>query len=340
MWEKADNFLRDIEEGNFRKPEWTAEHGYVDFLVQCAEFKPSETNRRDIPSGLLSPYVAQAAGVSLPNGDILYLCRDKIDSVKRLLKDESFKAIFLTDSWEGLFYSEYPYWEHVFDAEGYVGDRRDPKKIVWWRKRLKDVEPGEKIERIFPPILFSGDEQPNLHPSSSRVERLLLDRRMKPPEELIEAVDVIEDEIFTKLYNKPEGIYEITPRQFEELVCGILKSFGWYVELTKSTRDGGYDIFAISKDISGLSSSWIIECKRYSPDRKVGIDCVRSILGVKNNDVRAAGAMVATTSSFSRDVKDYKASRYDLELVDYSRIVGWLGDVYERDLKSGILLPR
>ena len=62
----------------------------------------------------------------------------------------------------------------------------------------------------------------------------------------------------------------LLPRQFEELICEILAGFGWEVQLTPATRDGGYDMFAISQDlVAGVQTSWIIECKKYSAEKKV-----------------------------------------------------------------------
>lgn len=61
----------------------------------------------------------------------------------------------------------------------------------------------------------------------------------------------------------------------------------------------------------------IVECKRYRPERKVGIEIARSLLFVKDNN-RVDFAMIATTSSFTSGVMDLKASRYDLELADFN----------------------
>ena len=45
----------------------------------------------------------------------------------------------------------------------------------------------------------------------------------------------------------PRRLYELKPRQFEELVAEIWDAFGFEVELTQQTRDGGKDILAIRK---------------------------------------------------------------------------------------------
>ncbi len=146
-----------------------------------------------------------------------------------------------------------------------------------------------------------------------------------PPDSLVEAVQTITAQLIQYLAKHPKAMYTIEPRQFEELIAEILASYGWQVHLTKATRDGGYDLFAISKDQAGVETSWIIECKKYREDRKVGIDVARALYGVKM-DLNVANMMLATTSHFSRDLHAWKASRYDLELRDYEGILEWLNE--------------
>lgn len=143
------------------------------------------------------------------------------------------------------------------------------------------------------------------------------------PEKVIEVVGIITYELINYLKAHPKALYEIKPRQFEGLIAEVLASYGWQVDLTPSTRDGGYDIYAISPVHGKESTSWIIECKKYASDRKVGIDIVRALYGLRM-DLQIANAMLATTSYFSRDAHAYKASRYDLKLKDYGNILEWI----------------
>jgi HJR/Mrr/RecB family endonuclease len=165
------------------------------------------------------------------------------------------------------------------------------------------------------------------------------------PPPLVEVVQTINAELIRELQKKPELVYDLAPRRFEELIGEIFASFGWDVQLTPETKDGGYDIFAISKDVSGMRTSWIIECKRFRSDRKVGVDIARSLYAVKG-DLRVANAMIATTSSFTQGVHDYKTSRYDFHLSDYEQLIEWMnqyrpnpnGQLYLKDNK--LILPK
>lgn len=148
------------------------------------------------------------------------------------------------------------------------------------------------------------------------------------PKQLIKVVGVVTIELINYLKKHPKALYKIKPRQFEELIAEILASYGWQIQLTPPVKDGGYDIFAISKEIlSGVKTSWIIECKKYSPENKVSIDIVRALYGIKSN-LRIANALIATTSYFTKGANDFKASRYDIELKDYESILEWINQYH------------
>lgn len=148
-----------------------------------------------------------------------------------------------------------------------------------------------------------------------------------PPNELIQVAGTISSELIAHLQKHPEDLYDIRPRQFEELIAEVLASFGWQVELTPTSKDGGYDVYAITKDrAAGVTSSWIIECKKYGRESKVGVDIVRALYGIRNT-LQVGGAMLATTTHFTRDAvtfRNEKASRYDLHLKDYEGVLEWI----------------
>jgi HJR/Mrr/RecB family endonuclease len=132
------------------------------------------------------------------------------------------------------------------------------------------------------------------------------------------------DQLIQSIVKNPHSIYSITPRQFEELIAELLVYNGWEVELTPETRDGGYDLFAISKpdELTGVKSSFVIECKRYSIERKVGISTVRQLLHVKDR-ITASNAMIITSSDFTKGVYDYKAERYDFDAKNFESVINW-----------------
>jgi hypothetical protein len=117
----------------------------------------------------------------------------------------------------------------------------------------------------------------------------------------------------------------LSPREFEQLVAELLAGFGWKVNLTPPTRDGGVDIFGVSTDPSGLEVTWIVECKRYTEDHAVPIMLLRQLLGVKEY-LGASNGLLVTTSRFTRDAVAFAEQRHDLHRVDRDRLLGWIHD--------------
>jgi len=77
-----------------------------------------------------------------------------------------------------------------------------------------------------------------------------------------------------EFHKDPARLFELTPRQFEEFVADIWRrQFGFEVELTAQTRDSGRDIIAVRR--TDMLLRFLIECKRYAPERKVDIGIVR-----------------------------------------------------------------
>lgn len=106
-------------------------------------------------------------------------------------------------------------------------------------------------------------------------------------------------EKLSQLIKDPPTVYTIPPRCFEELFAHILEKQGYEkVRLTPETRDGGYDIEAFK---AGLSPErLLVECKRYSPERKIPVSTLRALYGVLEGE-GATRAVLATTSFFSPD---------------------------------------
>jgi len=120
----------------------------------------------------------------------------------------------------------------------------------------------------------------------------------------------------------PRRLFDFSPRQFEELVAEIWRKFGYCVELTSPTRDGGRDIIAIKQ--AEVNLRVLIECKRYATSNRVGVQVVRSLLGVKT-DEKATKAILATTSRFTAGAKDlFGRHIWELEPRDFDGVVDWL----------------
>jgi hypothetical protein len=104
------------------------------------------------------------------------------------------------------------------------------------------------------------------------------------------------------LLSRPQEIYSVPSRRFEEVVAYALSKSGYdEVQLTRQTRDGGFDIAASRS--APTREMLIVECKRFDASRKVGRPVLDRLLGVLQQQ-KANQALLATTSFFSRDALD------------------------------------
>ncbi len=127
-----------------------------------------------------------------------------------------------------------------------------------------------------------------------------------------------------RLKSDPRTLHELEPREFEEVVAELLASVGWEVNLTPPSRDGGYDILAVSSaDRSGLQTSWIIECKKYKQDRPVGVEIARGLLGVKSH-IGVPNAIIVSASGFTSGAIELSQARHDLHLVGFAELSAWI----------------
>ena len=128
--------------------------------------------------------------------------------------------------------------------------------------------------------------------------------------------------VLSEARSKPAELFHLSSRQFEELVAEIWKRFGYSVELTAQTRDGGRDIIAVRE--SEVNVRFLIECKRYARDRKVGVRTVRELYGVKVDEC-ATKAILATTSTFTSGAQElFRRRLWELEPRDFEGVVDWI----------------
>jgi len=145
----------------------------------------------------------------------------------------------------------------------------------------------------------------------------------EPERKIIADVTSVSDEFLLKLYNNPKLFYELSPRGFEKVVAEILHKLGYDITLTPASKDGGKDIYAAKKSDLG-SFLYIVECKRYAPDNIIGVGLIRQLNGVVEAE-RATAGILATTSFFSKDAKEFQAKIENrMSLKDYLGIQEWL----------------
>lgn len=141
---------------------------------------------------------------------------------------------------------------------------------------------------------------------------------------LIELSPLITDELIRRLSRSPKLLHDLAPRAFEELIARVFETFGFTVELTAQVRDGGRDVIAVRHSPTRLK--YLIECKRYSPANRVGIEIVQRLHGVVAGDSATAG-IVATTSMFTGPALEFlkrPSVEYRLSGEDFDGLRAWL----------------
>lgn len=127
----------------------------------------------------------------------------------------------------------------------------------------------------------------------------------------------------------PELLNQINPGEFEDFVADLFKQQGFKVEVTKRIKDGGKDIIAIRSEMN-VNVKYIIECKRYSFDNKVGVELVRQLYGVQQAEF-ANKSVLVTTSSFTQGAIDFAnqhSTKWHMDLKSFSDLLIWVKQAY------------
>jgi restriction system protein len=139
-------------------------------------------------------------------------------------------------------------------------------------------------------------------------------------------IEIVNDDILSRLHRHPAGWYDLAPRKFEEITARILEEMGYVVNLTPVSRDGGFDMCAAKKDGFG-EFLFLVECKRYAPDNKVGVHLVRALNGTLSQH-RVNGAALVTTSYFTKGAREYAHDfERTLKLHDFLVLQQWLAQL-------------
>lgn len=129
------------------------------------------------------------------------------------------------------------------------------------------------------------------------------------------------DAICREIAHSPDILYQLHWKRFEDLLGRLLDRFGWEIEPMGYTKDDGIDIIAVRKVVPDVDIRMMIQCKRFSPDNKVGVEFVKQLWATKMEH-GFHQAMLATTSSFTKAALD-KAGLWKLELRDHQAMVNW-----------------
>lgn len=141
--------------------------------------------------------------------------------------------------------------------------------------------------------------------------------------EITDSIKNLNETLLSKIMKNPDDMYKLSSREFELFVAELFEKAGYKVNITKATHDGGKDLMVAEKSNLG-SFMFYVECKKFSPNRHVGINLLRELYGTVQADNATAGVFV-TSSYFSKEAHNYQEKiKYQLSLKDYYDLIVWL----------------
>lgn len=165
---------------------------------------------------------------------------------------------------------------------------QNPAVLLGYVDALSWAREGGALETILTP-----DGKPQRDPGSlSKVEV---------------SVREVDNALIAELAARPELMHQLSPRKFEEFVAELYSRSGFEVELTRPSKDGGVDIYAVQRAPFG-SFLTVVDCKRHRADRPVQVGLVRGLYGTVMETGASAGA-IATTSYFTKGAKAFQNER-------------------------------
>lgn len=112
-------------------------------------------------------------------------------------------------------------------------------------------------------------------------------------------------------------LLSLTPQRFEEAVAQLLRDEGYS---RVRVHGGAGDLQADVTAVAPAGQRVVVQCKRYSPGRKVGSPTVQSFIGMATVHHRVPIGMIVTTSEFTAPAAEL-ARRYGIDLVDGKALV-------------------
>jgi restriction system protein len=164
------------------------------------------------------------------------------------------------------------------------------------------------------------------------------DRTSEGP--LVRAVALPWFEIVDLIRRDPQGVYQIDPRAWEEIIAGAYWRARFdEVILTPRSSDKGRDVVATKHGIGSIRV--FDQVKAYKPGHVVTAEEVRAMLGVITGAQNVSKGIITTTSTFAPRIMEDEYIRpfipYRLELKLRDVLLPWLDELAQHDATNKIL---
>ncbi len=185
---------------------------------------------------------------------------------------------------------------------------------------------------------FSVDDVDERAPQEELVEQAEEQLIEVVPEEVLDnlnRVDFAPFSLLDEVLRNSQAMHKLSSRDFEGFIATLVERLGFEdVVLTPRSGDKGRDVLA-TKRVHGISILCAFECKRYAPDRPVGPEIMRALLGtILHGATRAAKGILVTTSTFTSGARKYIVTEPSLDGRDFDGIVDWLHEYGSSSLRG------
>jgi restriction system protein len=164
------------------------------------------------------------------------------------------------------------------------------------------------------------------------VSSLIIPERHVADGVLVRSTAAVWSEIAKHLAKDWSLAFQLSPRQWEEMVAGAFAQEGYEVTLTPRSADGGKDVIAVRRGIGCVKILGSV--KANAAHVQVGYDDVRAIAGVVLGDPKASKGIITTTAAFPPKIMEDPTVRAlsptRLELVDGEALQEWLTRLVEK----------
>lgn len=136
-------------------------------------------------------------------------------------------------------------------------------------------------------------------------------------------LEYVSPELVERLRRNPDVLRSINWREFERLLARLLEEFGYEIDLKRGTKDGGVDLFALSRTGHPLGPhKYLLQAKRWQG--VVGVAPVRELKFLHDHHGMTKSCL-ATTSCFTSGAwRLAQRFSHQLELRDYEGIKEWI----------------
>lgn len=126
----------------------------------------------------------------------------------------------------------------------------------------------------------------------------------------------------------PTVLDRMSPWQFEDFVSFLFESTGYKVVRTVEGRDRGFDLIAVRDDPIKGQELYIVESKKYNPNRLVGVSPLRALYAqsIENN---ADHAVLVTSSKLTKDAQLFVQTFPNIEIIDRQSLLRLATKVHE-----------